>query len=200
MANENFTTKLQKFENDLVEKCTEVTNHLLPFSPEGDYQLALKHELSSLKYDLLTEVVTAKKYKKDVLDCGKYDRMDLVVKVAGRRIILELKSVDAIKDKHRLQLLNYLYGEDLPGYLINFQEKDGNVCIEKLTYDRHEPILHKWYIDKSAETMFFFDKEGSKEFSKTELVGLCELLQLPHMQSKFELVNAIKAKITPACS
>ncbi len=61
-------------------------------------------------------------------------RLDLLI---GRSVVVELKSVAAIKDVHKAQLLSYLRASRLPlGLLINFNEsrlKDG---IRRVINDR----------------------------------------------------------------
>mgnify|MGYP001163026922 CR=1 FL=1 len=190
--------KLTEFEMHLLNNCSEVTNNLPIYSPETDYQLALQRELTMLGYEVMTEVVCTRQYKNKPLDHGKNDRLDLVVLIDGKNIILELKSADCIKDRHRIQLVNYLsQDKESPGYLINFQEKDGNVQIEKLIY-KNEPILKTWSLEKNPETQFQFGKNDilTKEFSKSDLLKICKLASiLPTAQSRPLLINMIKEKL-----
>lgn len=190
---------LEAFETNLLSSCKEVTDNMSFYSPEADYQLALQKELTKAGYEVMTEVVTSKKYKNKPLDHGKNDRLDLVVLVGSHEIILELKSVDSIKDRHRIQLTNYLFLDKLtPGYLINFQEKDGNIQIEKLIHTK-KPILQSWFLEKDPSTIFEFEKDTptTKDFTKWELSKICEKLgaHTNTNNSRQILINNIKAKL-----
>lgn len=200
------TDELQRFESDLVKACEEVTNNLDLYSSESEYQVALYRELTRNNYTAYMEVVSLKSYKGMVLDHGKNDRLDLTVWINPRlQVILELKSLEHIKDKHRYQLLTYLQCSDknIPGYLINFNEKNGLVQIEKLIYRTEYPILQRWSVPKNPSTVIQFMNEndgstqettGKAELTKDELLKICKLLNIKLVASKTksEMLTTIK--------
>ena len=101
----------------------EVHRLLGPGFLESIYRRALCHELSILKIPFEYEKELLVPYK-DIRIPGQ--RLDILV--AGR-ILLELKTVDALAPIHQAQLLSYLKATGLRlGFLINFKVlvlKDG---------------------------------------------------------------------------
>ncbi len=83
---------------------------------ERVYHECLKYELTQRGVQIESELPIPVKYKGVQLDCGY--RLDLVV---NNKIIIEVKSVNAIEPIHKAQLLTYLklYPAQL-GILINF--------------------------------------------------------------------------------
>ena len=102
----------------------QIHNQLGPGLLEHVYQELLEHEL--LKEGLYVEKQVGLPVEWDgvVLDRGY--RADLIV---NRKVIIEIKSIDAIADIHFKQVLTYLKLADLKlGLLINFNTslfKDG---------------------------------------------------------------------------
>jgi GxxExxY protein len=110
--------------NRVIGCAIEVHRHLGPGLLESAYEQCLAHELSrqGIAYQLQHPLPV--QYKEIRLDCGY--RMDMLVEDA---LILELKSVDAIKGIHEAQLLTYMKLAGVKtGLLINFnitKLKDG---------------------------------------------------------------------------
>lgn len=100
----------------IIQKAIFVHSNLVPGLLESAYQ-------ESLLYCLLEEKLFVEKQKpiplifgNVKLDCGY--RIDLLVE---RRIVVEIKSVEALKDIHLAQILTYLkLGNFNVGLLINF--------------------------------------------------------------------------------
>ena len=87
---------------------------------EEVYKACLKHELSKKGLNVLSEVSLPVVYNGTELDIGY--RIDLLVEDT---VILELKSVEAIADIHRAQLLTYLkLSKKEVGLLLNFNTLD----------------------------------------------------------------------------
>jgi len=102
----------------------EVHRAIGPGLLESTYQYCLKHELGLRGIGYESEVPIAIRYKGYAV--GEAYRVDLLVE---RRLVVELKSVEATVDLHKAQLLTYLrlLNRRL-GLLINFNTvllKDG---------------------------------------------------------------------------
>lgn len=83
---------------------------------ERVYQVALAYELRKQGFLVETEVPVPVIYDGVRLEVGF--RLDILVE---RRIILEMKAVEALHPHHKMQLLNYLKLTKLPlGLLLNF--------------------------------------------------------------------------------
>lgn len=94
----------------------EVYDELGPGLLESSYEFALKHELESLGLKVRSQVELPLKYK-DLFIQNAY-KLDLVVE---NKVIIELKSVEAIHRVHHKQLITYLKLSDLKlGILVNF--------------------------------------------------------------------------------
>jgi GxxExxY protein len=91
---------------------------------ESAYQACLYYELVKSGLSVEKEKPLQLVYEEVTLDCGY--RMDLVIE---RRIIVEVKSMDALTDIHLAQVLTYLkLNNNRFGQLINFNVlllKDG---------------------------------------------------------------------------
>ncbi len=94
----------------------EVHTLLGPGLLESVYETALTYELREVGLDVKTQVPLPMMYKGVAMEVGF--RMDLLV---ANRVVVELKSVDALLEVHHMQLLTYLKlsGHHL-GLLINF--------------------------------------------------------------------------------
>ncbi len=105
--------------NRVIGCAIEVHRHLGPGLLESTYEQCLAHELSlkAIKFKLQHPLPVI--YKDTHLDCGY--RIDLLVE---NDLILELKSVEALKGIHEAQLLTYMKLACVrKGLLINFNVK-----------------------------------------------------------------------------
>lgn len=94
----------------------KIHSKLGPGLLESTYEACLDHELRKVGFEVARQHALPVIYDGIKLDCGY--RIDLLV---DRRIIVELKSVDALAPIHEAQLLTYLKLAGLPlGLLINF--------------------------------------------------------------------------------
>ena len=107
-------------ENDISGKITgaaiEVHKHLGPGLLESAYEECLCRELDLRGIDFKRQVPLPLNYKGLKLDCGY--RLDLLVE---DKVIVELKTVEAIAPIHEAQILTYLKLRDIRlGLIINF--------------------------------------------------------------------------------
>lgn len=107
-------------ENEITQKiigaAIEVHKHLGPGLLESSYEVCLAYELRQQGLAFKSQLALPVVYKGVRLDAGY--RIDLLVE---NKIIVELKSVDALAPIHTAQLLTYLKLKDLRlGLLINF--------------------------------------------------------------------------------
>lgn len=102
----------------------EVHRELGPGLLESAYEECLCRELSLRRVSFERQVPQPVVYKDVHLDCGY--RMDIVVK---KKVVIEIKSVDAINPIHEAQILTYMKLSGLhTGLLLNFNTavlKDG---------------------------------------------------------------------------
>ena len=117
-------------ENEIASVCVdakyEVYKRLGPGLLESIYQKVLLYELKKRGLEAVSELNIPIHY--DGLDFGTDLRADIVV---GNKVILELKSVQELKDIHFKQTLTYLRLTGMRlGLLVNFncvRLKDGNI-------------------------------------------------------------------------
>ncbi len=117
-------------ENTITEKiigcAIEVHKHLGPGLLESAYEECLFYELQNTGLNVKKQVALPLIYKEIKLDVGY--RIDLLVE---DKVIVEVKSVDAIADIHKAQLMTYMKLAGIKvGLLINFNVirlKDGIV-------------------------------------------------------------------------
>lgn len=108
--------------NIVIGSAIEVHKHLGPGLLESAYQECLCYELISKGLNIQREVPMPIIYKEVKLDHGY--RMDILVE---NKLVIELKSVEAINDVHIAQMLTYLkLGNYKLGLILNF-----NVAILK---------------------------------------------------------------------
>jgi len=112
--------RTESLENALTERiigaAIEVHRHLGPGLLESAYEECLCFELRRSAVPHERQVALPVFYKGNSLNCGY--RMDLVV---GKRVIVEIKTVEGTLPVHTAQLLTYLKLSGLPiGLLINF--------------------------------------------------------------------------------
>ncbi len=94
----------------------EVHRHLGPGLLESAYEECLCHELALRGVRFERQVALPVEYKGVKLDCGY--RMDLLVE---SRVVIEVKSVEAVARVHEAQLLTYLrLSGHRVGLLMNF--------------------------------------------------------------------------------
>ena len=126
------TEKVEKdsFTGKIIGCAIEVHRALGPGLLESTYQQCLARELAINNIKFSLEKPLPVEYKGVNLDCGY--RIDILVEsedVPCRLLIVELKSVEEIKEIHRAQLLTYMKLSGIStGLLINFnvkQLKDG---------------------------------------------------------------------------
>jgi GxxExxY protein len=113
-----------RLSNQVIGLAIEVHRELGPGLLESTYEQCLAYELKNNGFSFKLQHPLPVKYKEIRLDCGY--RLDLLVE---NELIVELKSVEAIKKIHEAQLLTYmkLTGIEI-GLLINFNVpllKDG---------------------------------------------------------------------------
>jgi GxxExxY protein len=95
---------------------------------ESTYKVCLAYELSKIGYGVESEKALPVVYDEIKLDAGY--RIDLLI---DKKVIVELKSVDALNDVHIAQVLTYLKLADVKlGLLINFNVKDLKKGIKRL--------------------------------------------------------------------
>jgi len=108
----------------IIGAAIEVHDQLGPGLLESSYQHCLLHELRSRGIRVSNEVPLPIVYKGEKLDAGY--RLDLLVE---DKVIVEIKSAEALAKIHLAQLLTYLKLKDKKlGLLINFNTlllKDG---------------------------------------------------------------------------
>ena len=107
-------------ENEISSKiigaAIEVHKQLGPGLLESTYETCLAYELKQMGLDVKQQQALPVVYKEVKLDAGY--RIDLLIE---NKVIVEIKSVDALADIHTAQLLTYLKLKDLKlGLLINF--------------------------------------------------------------------------------
>ncbi|MBT3295631.1 MAG: GxxExxY protein [Verrucomicrobia bacterium] len=108
--------EFSELSNCVIGCAIEVHKVLGPGLLESTYQHCLAHELDLRGVRYKTEHPLPVEYKDTRLDCGY--RIDLLVEDC---IILELKSVNALKGIHEAQLLTYMRLANIQqGFLINF--------------------------------------------------------------------------------
>jgi GxxExxY protein len=109
-------TETNRITAAIVSAAVEVHSLLGPGLLESFYEAALSHELALRGFQVQTQVGLPGKYKD--LEIGKGYRIDLLV---NGRVIVEVKSCDALAPIHEAQVLTYLKLSGLRvGLLLNF--------------------------------------------------------------------------------
>ncbi len=107
----------------------ELHTNLGPGLLESVYETALAHELQQAGLHVARQVPMPMEYKGIRMEVGY--RLDLVV---GHKVIVELKSVDALLDVHFQQLTTYLKLSGFKlGLLINFN-------VDRLKHHMHRRV------------------------------------------------------------
>ena len=109
-------------ENEIATKiigaAIEVHKQLGPGLLESTYESCLVYELRQMGLEVQQQLALPVLYKEVKLEAGY--RIDVLVE---NKVIIEIKSVEALADIHTAQLLTYLKLKDLKlGLLINFNE------------------------------------------------------------------------------
>ena len=100
----------------IVNSAMKVHSLLGPGLLESAYQACLAHELRNRGFEVATEVPMPVVYEGHKLEVGY--RIDLIVE---HRVVVEVKSVEALHPIHQAQLLSYMRLSGIPvGLLINF--------------------------------------------------------------------------------
>ena len=110
---------INKLSSKIIKAAINVHKELGPGLLESVYQSCMIIELKIMEIRVDSEVPVPVEYRgNEITDQGF--RIDLLVE---DQIIVELKSVEKVKDIHKKQLLTYLKLTDKPlGLLINFNE------------------------------------------------------------------------------
>lgn len=107
-------------ENEISQKiigaCIKVHKNLGPGLLESAYEECLTYELKNLGFNIERQVALPIIYEDVKLEAGY--RIDLLIE---KKVIIELKSVEALNDVHMAQILTYLKLSNCKlGLLINF--------------------------------------------------------------------------------
>ena len=103
----------------LLDAAFHVHKELGPGLLESTYEACLAYECLQRNLSIQTQVGLPVVYKDVKLECGY--RIDLKLE---NKVIVEIKSVEALNDVHLAQVLTYLkLSECKLGYLINFNVK-----------------------------------------------------------------------------
>ena len=106
----------EELTGEILAAATEVHRELGPGLLESAYEECLCHELSLRGLAFRRQIPLPVTYKGVKLDCGY--RLDVVV---AEKVVLELKSVEAVSPLHKAQLLTYLrLSGKRVGLLLNF--------------------------------------------------------------------------------
>ena len=108
----------------VIGSAIEVHNSLGPGLLESAYKECLYYKLTTAGYNVEKEKAMPLVFENVKLECGY--RIDILVE---NKVVIEIKSVDALNDVHMAQTLTYLkLGNYKLGLLINFnvlKVKDG---------------------------------------------------------------------------
>lgn len=111
------TEEINQLTDRIIGAAVEVHRELGPGLLESAYQRALAHELRLRGMEFEEQKLCAVKYK-DLLIEDAY-RLDFLI---GGKVVVELKTVDALLDVHEAQVLTYLrFSSCRIGLLFNFR-------------------------------------------------------------------------------
>jgi GxxExxY protein len=109
-------TDLNRLTDSVIGSAIEIHRALGPGLLESTYEMCLCRELSLRQIPFERQKAIPVVYKGVTLDCGY--RADLII---DRRLLIEIKSIEAVAAIHGAQLLSYLkLGGWKVGLLINF--------------------------------------------------------------------------------
>jgi GxxExxY protein len=127
---------INQLSNAVIGSAIEVHRALGPGLLESTYEMCLCHEFMLRKIPFERQKAIPVSYKGVELDCGY--RADLLI---ASRLLIEIKSVDAIAAIHEAQLLSYLkLGGWKVGLLINFNVELLKSGIRRRVLDLKEEI------------------------------------------------------------
>ena len=113
------STSFDELSHQVIGCALEVHQELGPGLLESTYECCLAHELELAGTPFQVQAPMPVKYKGVSLDCGY--RVDVL---AGEKLIVELKAVDALAPIHEAQLLTYMKLAGIrTGLLLNFNVK-----------------------------------------------------------------------------
>lgn len=128
---------INELSREIIGLAIEVHRALGPGLLESAYKECLYYKLRQKEYFVEKEKAMPLVFEEVKLDCGY--RLDLLVE---NRIVIEIKSVEALNDVHLAQTLTYMkLGDYKLGLLINFNVvrlKDG---IKRVINGQLEPSL-----------------------------------------------------------
>jgi len=108
-----------KLTEGIIGAAIKVHNALGPGLLESSYQYCLAYELAKTNWKIELQKALPLIYEEVKLEVGY--RIDLLIE---NKVIVEIKSVDAINDVHKAQLLTYMKLSNCRvGLLINFNVK-----------------------------------------------------------------------------
>lgn len=111
--------EFDELSNRVIGCAIEVHSALGPGLLESTYEQCLAHELKSTGINFKLQWPLPVQYKEVHIDCGY--KADLLIEDV---LLVELKSVEQIKDLHKAQLLTYMKLARIEtGLLINFNVK-----------------------------------------------------------------------------
>ncbi len=111
--------KNEELTSIVIGKAIEVHRYLGPGLLENTYKRCLYYELRNLGLKVENEKTIPITYKDLIIDHGY--RIDLLVE---KKIVIELKTVEFLNQKHDAQLLTYMkLGKFKIGLILNFNEK-----------------------------------------------------------------------------
>ncbi len=107
---------IEDIAREIVDSAIRVHREIGPGLLEKVYEACMEHELGKRRIPVMRQVVLPVVYSGLELEDGY--RVDLP---ADRRVVLEVKAIQAVNDIHKAQLLNYLkLGDFRIGFLLNF--------------------------------------------------------------------------------
>jgi GxxExxY protein len=113
---EDGSAHLEHVASTIVDAGLKVHRALGPGLLESAYEHCLSHELQARGLTVGRQVLLPITYQGTTLDAGY--RVDLMI---DRRIIIEIKTVEALTPLHHAQILTYLKLSGCPiGFLMNF--------------------------------------------------------------------------------
>jgi len=108
--------ELNEITEKIIGSAIEVNRQLGPGLLESAYEKCLAYELRELGLKIELQKAVPVVYKNIKLDCGY--RIDILVE---DKVIIELKSIDALNPVHEAQILTYMkFADKSTGLLINF--------------------------------------------------------------------------------
>lgn len=108
-----------KLADRVIGRAIEVHRLLGPGLLESTYEECLAYEFKTNGISFKRQVALPVLYKEIKLDCGY--RVDILVE---NEIILEIKSVETLKEIHKAQILTYMKLAQIKhGFIVNFNVK-----------------------------------------------------------------------------